>query len=117
MTHAEIEAFCLALPGVSADIKWDCARVFSVHDKMFCLIHMDAAQSTGPSFKVDPQRFLEMTDQPGFIPAPYLARHHWVKLTDMDAIAAPHLADLLRTSYQLVRAKLPKKQRDALPAL
>ena len=32
----------------------------------------------GISFKVDDDRFLELTDRDGIIPAPYLARVKWV---------------------------------------
>jgi len=63
----------------------------------------------GISFKVDDDRFLELTDRPGFIPAPYLARARWVKLVGLDAVGDAEAAALLRRSHALVFAKLTKK--------
>ncbi|QNM96469.1 MmcQ/YjbR family DNA-binding protein [Chitinimonas koreensis] len=116
MDYAEIEAFCLALPGATADVKWQVDRVFSVGGKMFCVFCLDRSVSTGVSLKADPARFLELTDQPGIAPAPYLARHHWVRLEHPGVVADETFAALLTDSYRLVRAKLPKKLRDSLPA-
>ncbi|WP_269531822.1 MmcQ/YjbR family DNA-binding protein [Chitinimonas sp. BJYL2] len=114
MTHQDIEAYCMALPGVTADIKWQSDRVFSVGAKMFCVMCADPAQSTALSFKVDPQRYLELTDQPGIVPAPYLARHHWVQLDHPSRLPTALLKQLLTQSHQLVVAKLPKKQQSGL---
>ncbi|GAB2513258.1 MmcQ/YjbR family DNA-binding protein [Lysobacter humi (ex Lee et al. 2017)] len=97
-----------AWPGVTSDIKWEHDRVWSVGGKMFCA----RAEAAGPeaplSFKVQPERFLELTAQPAFEPAPYLARASWV-LARPDRVPGEVLAAMLRTSYELVRAKLPKK--------
>ena len=116
MTHDDIRKFCLALPGAAVDIKWQVDEVFMVGGKMFCVMCSDHAQSEGVSFKAEPERFLELTDQPGITPAPYQARHHWVRIERPDVLPTEALQDLLRTAYQLVRAKLPKKTRDSLPA-
>jgi predicted DNA-binding protein (MmcQ/YjbR family) len=61
------------------------------------------------SFKVEADRFLELTDRPGILPAPYMARAHWITLTGPDAFPASERDALIRGSYALVRAKLPKK--------
>ena len=115
MNHAEIHDFCMHLPGATRDIKWQTNEVFSVGGKMFCVMCIDLAQSEGVSLKADPARFLELTDQPGIVPAPYLARHHWVRLARPDVVSADVLTELLQTAYRLVRMKLPKKVRDGLP--
>ncbi len=117
MTHVELEAICLALPGVTVDFKWVSNRVFSVGGNMFCICGDDSTQSPGLSFKTEPARFLELTDQPGIRPAPYLARYHWVHLDHPAVLPSEHLGVLLHQSYLLVRTKLPKKQRNALLAL
>ncbi|PHV10549.1 MmcQ/YjbR family DNA-binding protein [Chitinimonas sp. BJB300] len=117
MTHAEIEALCLGFPGATMDIKWRVERVFSVGGKMFCICGADHRQSPRVCFKAEPARFLELTDQPGIWPAPYLARYHWVHLDHPAVLPSEHLGVLLHQSYLLVRTKLPKKQRNALLAL
>jgi len=48
------------------------------------------------------------------MPAPYVARYHWVALERFDALNKRELESLLRTAYQLIRDKLPKKVRDQL---
>ncbi|WP_374352322.1 MmcQ/YjbR family DNA-binding protein [Chitinimonas sp.] len=116
MNHADIDAFCRALPGATSDIKWQTEKVFSIGGKMFCVMAENPAQSTRISIKVAANRFLELTDQPGIRPAPYLARHGWIQLDAPDRVPSATLAAWLSDSYQLVRARLPKKFRDSLPA-
>ena len=97
-----------AWPGVAEDIKWGQALVFSVGLKMFCATDASGAGRLG--FKVDAERFLELTDRPGFAPAKYLARAHWVEVAP-DALPADELRALARRSYELVRARLTKTQQ------
>jgi len=113
MNYDAIREFCIKQPGATRDIKWQSKEVFSVGGKMFCLIDIVPAPA-GIAIKADRARFLELTDQPGISPAPYLARYHWVMLEGPQVVPAASLVDLLRESYQLVLAKLPKKIRDDL---
>ena len=66
--------------------------------------------------KSTPERFYELTEIPGVIPAPYMARNHWVALEKWDAIRRNEMEDLIRESYDLVFAKLPKKTQVQLSA-
>jgi len=100
-------SLCRSFPGATEDIKWGNDLVFSVGSKMFAVTSRD--DTTGMSFKVDDDRFLELTDRPGLIPAPYLARAKWVYVEDADALSDDEAAQLLRRSYELVFAKLTKK--------
>jgi predicted DNA-binding protein (MmcQ/YjbR family) len=63
---------------------------------------------------VTPEDFAELTERPGIIPAPYLARAKWIALESRDALSPAELAPLLRSSYDLVVAKLPRKTRESL---
>ena len=57
-----------------------------------------------------PVLFESSTDQPGIVPAPYLARAKWVQIDPAGcAIPDAELAALVRRSYELVFAKLPKR--------
>lgn len=107
MKPAAVRRLVSAWPGVGEDVKWGNDLVFSVAGKMFCA--MDAKNARGLSFKVEPSRFLELTDRPGFVPAPYLARAHWVSLDDPAAVPADEVRALIRRSYELVRGKLSQK--------
>ena len=54
------------------------------------------------SFKCDPSRFLELTDVPGIVPAPYLARAHWVQVTAAGALTDAQARELVARSHALV---------------
>lgn len=101
-------------PGVESGMKWDDDLVFTVAGKMFCVLCVQGPQAGRLSFKVDDARFLELTDRPGFVPAPYLARAHWVLVEAPERLPDGELDALLRRSYELVRAKLTKKTQREL---
>ena len=100
-------AVCRSLPGVTEDTKWGNDLVFSVGGKMFAVTNL--GEATGISFKVEDERFLELTDRKGIIPAPYLARAKWVYVEDAQALRDEEAAQLLRRSYELAFGKLTKK--------
>lgn len=114
MTHDEIDRFCAGLPGVTTDIKWGCDRVYSIGGKMFLCRLENPTPEDGLSFKVEPERFLELTDRPGIAPAPYLAKHHWIKLAKPAVLPAAELRPLLLRSYELVFSRLPKRLQASL---
>jgi predicted DNA-binding protein (MmcQ/YjbR family) len=98
---------CLALCGTTEQIQWGCDLVFKVGEKMYAVAPMEPAPVC-LSFKCTDESFAELTERPGIIPAPYLARAKWVALQTPDAISRNELGELLRSSYDLVFAKLPK---------
>lgn len=108
MTNDQLSGLARAWPGVTSDIKWGADLVLSVGGKMFCARAADATPDAPMSFKVPPERFLEITAQPGFAPAPYLARAGWVQARP-DVVPIDTLRPMVRTSYELVRAKLTRK--------
>lgn len=114
MDEARLHEWVGAWPGVESSIKWENNRVFSVAGKMFCAIRIGGPRPGSLSFKVEDERFLELTGRPGFAPAPYLARAHWVCLEKPAKVPATELRALLRRSYELVRARLPAKTRREL---
>ena len=103
---------CLALPDATEQIQWGNDLLFKVHGKMFAITPLEPA-AVCLSFKCSEEAFAELTERPHIVPAPYLARAKWVALERHDAIAADELAELLRASYALVGARLPKKFRQA----
>lgn len=115
MDFEKAKNLCRSFPGATEDIKWGADVVFSVGEKMFMVTGQDAPQ--GMSLKVEDERFLELTDRPGIIPAPYLARAKWVRVENAQALDDKEAAELLRRSYELVFAKLTKKlQREIAEA-
>jgi len=113
MNFKQARAFCAQLRGATVDTKWGSDLVFSVGEKMFAVTGQEAGHERGFSSKVDHERFLELTDRPGIIPAPYLARAKWVRVEDIGSLEEAEARALLQRSYELVFAKLTKiKQKE-----
>ena len=102
-----------SLPGATRDIKWGADECYSVGDRMFAVFGIDAGKALGMSIKVDPERFLELTDIEGIVPAPYLARARWVKFERADALPAAEVKALIARSHALIAAKLTRAAREA----
>ena len=81
---------------------------------MFCQIDFEKDGRAILSFAAAPERFDELIEMDGVIPAPYRARLHWVALMRWDAIGESALKGLLRDAMALTFAKLPKRTRDLL---
>ena len=117
LNAAQLETLCGGWPGVTRDIKWGADLVFSVGGKMFVVTPSDGSEGGRLSFKVADDRFLELTDQPGIVPAPYMARAHWISITEPQRFATGELAAFVLDAYTLVRAKLTKKLQAELGPL
>ena len=114
LSALQLEALCGHWPGVTRDIKWGADLVLSVGGKMFAVTPSDGSEGGRLSFKVADERLLELTDQPGIIPAPYMARAHWISITEPQRFATAELEAFILGSYALVRAKLTKKLQTEL---
>jgi predicted DNA-binding protein (MmcQ/YjbR family) len=108
-----LRELCLSFPGATEQIQWGCDLLFKVGGKMFAITPLEPAPVC-LSFKASPEKFAELTERPGIIPAPYLARAQWVALETRDALPQSELSSLLRESYEMIAAKLPKKIRESL---
>lgn len=108
-----LRGLCLSFPGATEQIQWGYDLLFKVGGKMFAVTPLEPAP-VWLSFKASPENFAELTERPNIIPAPYLARAQWVALENKEALASEELARLLRESYEMICAKLPKKTRESL---
>ena len=102
-----LRGICTGHPHVTEDIKWGNDLCFLIGNKMFCVTSLQTPATA--SFKVTDEEFDQMSSRPGFQPAPYMARHHWVLVTDLDALSLAEWRHYIRQSYTMVRAKLSKK--------
>jgi predicted DNA-binding protein (MmcQ/YjbR family) len=116
MNAENLRTFCLSLPHVTEDIKWGHDLCFLIAEKMFTVTGLESAEGHNVAFKCTPERFAELIEIEGIIPAPYMARNHWVSLRRPDALRDAEIKELIRTSYELVVAKLPKRVQDGLKA-
>ena len=113
MNPEAIRDYCLSLPSATEKIQWGNDLVFSIGEKMFAVLCLEESD-VKLSFKCTPEEQAELVEQDGIIPAPYLARYHWVGLKRFDALSQNDLKRLIGNSYDLVRAKLPARVRDTL---
>jgi predicted DNA-binding protein (MmcQ/YjbR family) len=115
MDASWIRDLCLSFPSVTEHVIWGNDLTFKVAGKMFAHAVLEPAP-VWLSFKASPENFYELTEREGIIPAPYLARAQWVALETKDALSSAELAALVRDSYDIIVAKLPKKTRESLIA-
>ncbi|HVH69548.1 MAG TPA: MmcQ/YjbR family DNA-binding protein [Candidatus Dormibacteraeota bacterium] len=108
-----LRKLCLSFPGTTEQIQWGCDLLFKVGGKMYAITPLEPAPMC-LSFKSSPEKFAELTERQNIVPAPYLARAQWVALQTRDALGQEELAALLRESYEMILAKLPKKTREAI---
>jgi predicted DNA-binding protein (MmcQ/YjbR family) len=109
MTVESLRKFCASLPHVTEDVKWGNDLCFLIAGKMFCVASLDAKEGGRVAFKCSPQDFTDFIEREGIIPAPYMARNHWVSVQSWDALRDAEIRKAIQASYQLVFAKLPKR--------
>jgi predicted DNA-binding protein (MmcQ/YjbR family) len=113
MNIDQLRKICLAFPGATEQIQWQDDLLFKVGGKIFAITPLEPSR-LWLCLKADPEEFAEFTERPGIIPAPYLARAKWIAIESADAVSAAEATSMLRKSYDLVVAKLPKAQRAKL---
>ena len=110
MTIESLRAFCRKLPEVTEDIKWGHDLCFCVAGKMFLVVNLERPHSI--AFKCTPETFGELIERPGIIPAPYMARNMWVQEQELgEVLDRREIEALVKESYELVVAKLPKSRQ------
>jgi predicted DNA-binding protein (MmcQ/YjbR family) len=109
----QLRELCLSFPGVTEQIQWGDDLLFKVGGKMFAVTPLVPAK-IWISLKANPENFAELSERPGIIPAPYLARAKWISLETADALPDAEIAQLVRGSYKLVLATLPRKMRESV---
>ena len=113
MNVDQLREICLSFAGATEQIQWGDDLVFKVAGKMFAVTPLVPGYNW-LSLKTSPESFVELTERPGIIPAPYLARAKWIAIETPNVLDAAEVATLLRTSYDLVVEKLPSKTRETL---
>jgi len=110
MNLEDLQSFCKKLDNVTEDIKWGHDICFNISGKMFLVANPDG-MSVSASFKTDEETFNELIEKDGIIPAPYLARHKWVYVDDINRLSKKDWQQHIVNSYELVKAKLSKNKR------
>ena len=108
MDLTQLQALCMSLPHATQDIKWAHDLCFSIGGKMFLVTGADGFPVSA-SLKLTDDAFEEWSVKPGCMPAPYMARHKWILIEDIAQFPPSEIKRLATESYELVKAKLPKK--------
>ena len=103
-----VRKYCLSLPHATENVQWGDDLCFKIGGKMFAIAVM-VPHPIAMCFKCTPEEFAELTEMPGVIPAPYMARAYWVALESETVLPRAEIKRRISRSYELVRAKLPKK--------
>lgn len=120
MDAESARAFLLTLPHVVETRQWGDNLVFWIGDKaiggkMFALIDLDRGLSKGVAmYSAGPERYLELLEREGLIPAPYMARIHWVAAERWSALRNTEWHEAFREAHRITFNKLPKKTHAAL---
>ena len=122
MDAERLRAYLLALPHVVETMQWGANLVFWTGDKaiggkMFALINLDEPAPSQPhpasnlvlSYAAGPARYSELLEIDGLVPAPYMARIHWVAAERWNVFTTAEWQRELRAAYDITLAKLPKK--------
>jgi predicted DNA-binding protein (MmcQ/YjbR family) len=112
MNASELKELCLALPGAGEEFPFnDEVSVFKVGGKMFALSALDSAPLQ-VSLKCDPELAPHLrATYPSITAGYHLSKRHWNTLTIDGSLPAAMVVDLLKDSYDLVVASLPRTRR------
>ena len=107
MNLDSIREHCLSLPHATENIQWGNDLIFKIGGKIFAGMALEPPHSL--AFKCTPEKFDELIEFDGIIPAPYMARNKWVMLERLNALSDSEIKGLINHSYEMVFSKLTKK--------
>jgi predicted DNA-binding protein (MmcQ/YjbR family) len=114
MNLESIREFCLSFPHATEGIQWGHDLLFRISGKIFAVMALEPPHSL--AFKCTPEKFDELIEVDGIIPAPYMARNKWVMLERLDALSDSEIKVLIKNSYEMIFSKLTKKAQAELGA-
>lgn len=115
LTRDEFDDFCQKLPGTSHVVQWGNASVWKVGGKIFAIMpDREDGGMAAISFKASDIAFEALpAENPGVVPAPYLARVKWLQVRE-GAMDNNDIRDYITHAHKLVGAKLTKKMQREL---
>ena len=123
MDVERVRGFLLGLPHVVETMQWGANLVFWVGDKriggkMFALANLDGDGRAVISYAAGPERYSELLEIEGVIPAPYMARIFWVAVERWDVFRWAEWERELEAARAITFAKMPPRTGAvlALPA-
>lgn len=119
MNAESVRELLLGLPHVVETMQWGANLVFWVGDKaiggkMFALCNLDEDGRAVISYAAGTERYAELVEREGVLPAPYLARAYWVAVERWDVWREGEWRAELEAARELVWEKLPRRTREVL---
>lgn len=114
MTLEDLQAHCAKKPGVSWDTPFGPdVLVFRVMEKMFALAPISVFATV--NLKCDPERAIELRERyEGITPGYHMNKLHWNTVDTTGSVPEKLIRALVDHSYELVKASLPKRVREAM---
>lgn len=126
MTLDEYNTFCESLTGTTHVVQWGGSHVWKVGGKIFAISEL----GTGPdkaepgaegniavAFKCADMSYRMLTELPGIVPAPYLARAKWVRVEPDAEFSDADRRAYLAEAHRIISTKLTKKLQAELGLL
>jgi predicted DNA-binding protein (MmcQ/YjbR family) len=109
--------YCLSKSGVTEEFPFDNnTLVFKVMGKMFALTDLESFKSV--NLKVAPEEGAELREKySSVLPGYHMNKKHWITVLMDGSIADKLICQWIDTSYNLVAAALPKKDKEMLKNL
>jgi predicted DNA-binding protein (MmcQ/YjbR family) len=104
MNFDALRVLCLSFPGATENLQWEEELCFKVRGKIFAMVSLGSVPQR-LIFKCDPEEFLELIENEGVVPAPYVGRYKWVMLESLGVLPAFEIDSCIRKSYAMVEAK------------
>ena len=116
MNAPQLKEFCRGFPGTTETLYEEPYNflVYSVGGKKFAYFKTSHPEKWRFSIRVEPDRFIELTDVPGVKPARYRGRFGWVTIVKVHSFPEPYLTELVGWSYQKAFNSLSKAKRFAI---
>lgn len=115
MNIEEFREYCLSKPGTTEDMPFDQETlVFKVMNKMFALTNI--SQFEFINLKCNPEYAIELREKydGSITPGYHMNKKLWNSVYVNGSVPDSVILHLINHSYELVVAKLPKKDKEAL---
>ncbi|MFM8568520.1 MAG: MmcQ/YjbR family DNA-binding protein [Candidatus Kapaibacterium sp.] len=115
MTLDSARTTCRALPGCAEDQPFGPENlVFKVGVKVFAILPLDADPAT-INLKCDPDRAERLREEyAGVMPGYHMNKRHWNTIVLDGDVPERLVQELIRHSYELVMASLPRAVREGM---
>ena len=116
MEVSDVKSLCLSFTDATVAERGEPSNVltYKVRARNFAYFKTSEPERWRFSVRVSPERFLELTDQPGVKAARYMHRFHWITIVNVREFHPEYLKELVGWSYRKAYSTLSKKAQREL---